>query len=261
MATELPTGEQGPRAAAPRFPDTRASVVERLRGEDPGARERALATVIETYWQPAYRHLRLQWRKGADDAADLTQSFFGAALERQFLATYDPARSRFRSFLRLCLDRHAANELEKSRREKRGGGARGLSLDFAGAEAELGARPGGAAADPDREFEREWMRSVLALALRRFRESSAARGKERRFALFERTYLGEEGARRPSQAELAAEHGVSPAHVNNELAAARREFREHVLAVLREISGTDQEFEQDARALLGADPEGGRAAP
>jgi hypothetical protein len=40
--------------------------------------------------------------------------------------------------------------------------------------------------------------------------------------------------------------------VTNELAAARREFRRIVLAVLREQCGSDEDFEAEAHALTGA---------
>jgi hypothetical protein len=39
--------------------------------------------------------------------------------------------------------------------------------------------------------------------------------------------------------------------VTNYLAAARREFRKEVLARLREMTATEAEFQNEARALLG----------
>ena len=57
------------------------------------------------------------------DAQDLTQGFFLRAFEKDFFAAYDPAKGRFRTFLRACLDRHLANEHDAARALKRGGGA------------------------------------------------------------------------------------------------------------------------------------------
>jgi len=42
--------------------------------------------------------------------------------------------------------------------------------------------------------------------------------------------------------------------VTNELAWARRAFREIVLDLLREVCATDDEFRAEARDLLGIDP-------
>jgi hypothetical protein len=41
--------------------------------------------------------------------------------------------------------------------------------------------------------------------------------------------------------------------VTNHLAWARRAFRRHVLDVLRSLAGSDAEFREDARELLGVD--------
>ena len=42
--------------------------------------------------------------------------------------------------------------------------------------------------------------------------------------------------------------------VTNELAWARRAFREIVLTLLRDICASDEEFRAEARDLLGVDP-------
>jgi hypothetical protein len=87
-----------------RFPITRLSVVERTRSGDAETRRVALATIIEAYWKPVYKYLRVKWSLDADEAADLTQEFFTSTLEKEVVEKYDPARARFRTYLRLCLD-------------------------------------------------------------------------------------------------------------------------------------------------------------
>lgn len=73
----------------------------------------------------------------ARDAEDLAQEFFSRAVQRGFFDDYDPERARFRTYLRTCLDRFAANARRDERRLKRGGGVTMLSLDVAGVEREL----------------------------------------------------------------------------------------------------------------------------
>ena len=44
------------------FPATRHSVIERIRDADPDARRDAFGDLVEGYWKPVYKHLRLTWR-------------------------------------------------------------------------------------------------------------------------------------------------------------------------------------------------------
>ena len=63
------------------------------------------------------------------DAEDLTQAFFAWLLERDWLEQADQQRGRFRSFLLTSFSRFLANEWDKARTQKRGGG-RIVSLPF-----------------------------------------------------------------------------------------------------------------------------------
>lgn len=234
------------------FPPTRASVVEALRSGDAAERERALGTLVAAYWRPVYRHVRRKWGKEHEEAADLTQDFFAELLTRDLLARYDARKARLRTYLRLCVDGLAANAAKAASRQKRGGGAAPLSLDFEGAREELERRAPGTDETPERAFEREWARSVLALALERLAVALEGRGKGIAYPLFEICELGA-GAAAPSYAELAERFGVSVSDVTNGLSLARREFRRTVLDLLRELTGSEEELRLEARALLGID--------
>src|SRR5688572_17741960 len=105
-------------------------MVEGARSPDPEQRRLAFERVVQAYWKPVYVYLRLRWRASAEDAEDLTQGFLARAFEKRFFDAYDPARARFRTFLRTCLDGYAANEQAAERRLKRGGAVAVLSCDF-----------------------------------------------------------------------------------------------------------------------------------
>ena len=49
------------------FPPTRLSVVARTRSEDQETRRLAFETLIEAYWKPVYKYLRLKWQLDPDD--------------------------------------------------------------------------------------------------------------------------------------------------------------------------------------------------
>jgi RNA polymerase sigma factor (sigma-70 family) len=233
------------------FPATRWSAIEGARSDDPVTRRRALDQIVAAYWRPVYKYIRARWRKSAPDAQDLTQEIFATLIEGGTLAGYQPARARLRTYLRSCVDALVANADRDARRQKRGGDTAPLSLEFELAEGEL-ARTGLPAEDGvEAFFEREWVRSLFALAIERMRRDFARRGKELHFRLFERYDLDDGEPGRATYAGLASEFAIAITDVTNHLAFARREFRRFTLDVLREMTATDDEYRREARALLG----------
>ncbi|HSB10344.1 MAG TPA: sigma-70 family RNA polymerase sigma factor [Blastocatellia bacterium] len=238
-----------------RFPITRISAIVAARSDDQAERTRAFESLIAAYWMPVYKYTRLKWNKPSEDAKDLTQGFFAEAMEKRFFDRYDPSKAKFRTFLRTCLDGFIANENKAASRIKRGGNATILSLDFDGAESQLMSAAQPAANAIDEFFDREWARSVLSLALERFRAQMTESGKVVHLRLFERYVLEEDEQLRPSYKALADEFKISTSDVTNYLAYSRREFRRIVLEKLRELTATDDEFRRETRALLGVEPE------
>jgi RNA polymerase sigma factor (sigma-70 family) len=235
------------------FPLTRHSVVAAAQGRDPEERVRALDAITISYWRPVYKYVRLRWRVEREDAEDFTQEFFSRLLEKDFLASYDPAKGKLRTFLRTCIDRLFMNQIRDARRQKRGDAAIHVSLDFEEAEHELAAST--QTASPEDYFEKEWVRTLFALAVERLRAQCQQARKTTQFAIFERYDLGDaDPEARPSYAALAREFHIAVTDVTNYLAFARREFRRAVLAQLRDMTGSDEEYQREARSLLGAEP-------
>ncbi len=231
-----------------KFPATRWSVIEAIRGRDPAEQTRALDTLFAAYWKPVYKYVRLRWNRPPEDAQDFTQGFFAEMLERDLLAKYDPLKSKLRTYLRLCADSFVMNQ--------DGGDAPHVALDFHAAEDELA----GTALDPasipspdslEEFFEKEWVRSLFALAVEDLRKLCAERERDRTFRLFEDYDLS--GDPDISYEKLAAAYSISVTDVTNALSWARREFRKFALQRLREICGTDEEFHREARAVFGSD--------
>src|SRR5688500_18721619 len=163
------------------FPATRLSVVERTRSDDAAVRRVALDTIIEAYWKPVYKYLRMKWSLTPDDAADLTQEFFTTALEKDVVEKYDPARARFRTYLRLCLDGFASNARKAERRLKRGGGVTLVPLDFETAEGEMATHEAAVDADVDELFYREWVRALLERSVADLQRAAEASGRPAMF--------------------------------------------------------------------------------
>ncbi len=237
-----------------RFPPTRRSVIEAARSIDAEERERALEALCAAYWKPVYKYVRWRWNRPADVAQDLTQGFFAELLERELLERFDSKKSRLRTYLRVCVDSFVSNEDKAGRRQKRGGNVLYVALDFAAAEEELGTTVMDPALIPSPEsleefFEKEWVRSLFALAVEDLRELCVARKRERTFHLFEAYDL--EGSEKISYQQLSKEYGISVTDLTNALAWARREFRRIALERLRELCGSEEEFQREARAAFG----------
>ncbi|HLJ17941.1 MAG TPA: hypothetical protein VKV15_25820 [Bryobacteraceae bacterium] len=213
------------------FPDTRHSAIDGVRSGDDAMRRHSLDTIANAYWEPVRAYLQVRWRETADTAAELTQAFFTKIIQTSVIASYEPARGLFRTYLRACLD----NFVLTARKQSQRGGAVPLDFDVPGT-----------AEPPDEVFHREWVRRLFWLAVEDLRASR----DEMRFRIFERYDLVD-STPRPTYVQLAQEYGVTPETITNYLAAMRRDFRKAVLNRLRELTATDREFRSEARTILG----------
>lgn len=233
------------------FPSTRRTLVAGAAALDVTRRRAAFDALVECYWRPAYKYVRLKWAAVPEDAEDLVQGFFSRAFEKRLFDRFDPSRARFRTYLRLCLDGYVQNERKAAKRLKRGGPMHLLPLDFDGAEHEIAGLSLERASDVDAFFHSEWIRTVFTASVDTMRQTMTASGHATRFELFERYDLHPAEDGRPSYASLAQELGITVHDVTNHLSAARRAFRRIVLATLRNLCVTDEEFRSEARDLLG----------
>src|SRR6202012_3836742 len=136
------------------FPTTRWTLV--VAAADPQRKEArsALVSLCEHYWYPLYAYLR---RRGypCDQAQDLTQDFFVRVLEGRYLDRADPEKGRFRSFLLTSLKFFVADEGDRQRARKRGGGMV-VTIACSSGEERYQREP---AHDetPERIYERRWV--------------------------------------------------------------------------------------------------------
>lgn len=249
------------------LPETRDTLVAALASSGDEDRHRALDLIARAYRAPVVALLARRWRLEPADAEDLAQEFLARAVEKGWFTRYDPARGRFRAFLRACVEDFARTVHRDASRLRRGGGATHLGLDAASGDAgrddaPAAGMPGRGVSEPalasdpdvDRLFEREWARSVLTIACDRLRAECEGTARAVAWRLFERYDLRDvPDDARPTYAMLAAESGEPVTQVTNHLAWARRRMREHVLATLRLLTGDEREYRDEVRALLGID--------
>jgi RNA polymerase sigma factor (sigma-70 family) len=233
------------------FPVTHLSVLERVRSQDASVRRLAFDDLARAYWKPAYHYMRLHWSLSPEAAEDAVQAFFTTAFEKQYLERYDVDKAKFRTFLRVCLDRFVQNLRKADAARRRGGGAPHLSLDFPGAEQELTQISGATASDAERFFHDETVRFLFSRAVESLKLSLERDGRAVIYRVFELHDLSP--GPETTYATVSSALGISVTQVTNHLHAARRRFREVALEQLRAMSASEDEYRREARDLFGLD--------
>ena len=122
-------------------------------------------------------------------AREETQAFFVWMLERGFLERADPARGRFRGFIKKSLANFLHDRERGRRTVKRGGTHEVLALPEGD---EAGALPDPAGRPPEAVLDELWRRELLAHAADALERELREQGKARVFAVFHDYFLGEE---------------------------------------------------------------------
>jgi RNA polymerase sigma factor (sigma-70 family) len=173
-----------------RFETTSWSLILQATADSSAVARGAMARLFEMYWPPIYAFIR---RKGhsAADAEDLTQAYFALFFEKDYVADFRPDAGRFRTFLRVSVSHFLANEWDRAKAQKRGGGQVPISIDAATAEERLRLEPVDRLT-PEIVFERQWAAAVLARCLDILRDEHAGPGGRDRFERL-KPFLGGEG--------------------------------------------------------------------
>jgi RNA polymerase sigma factor (sigma-70 family) len=225
------------------FPTTQWTLV--VAAGDPHGKEArsALGSLCEHYWYPLYAYLR---RRGypADRAQDLTQEFFIRVLEGRYLDRADPEKGRFRSFILTSLKFFVADEADRDRAQKRGGGTV-EPLEFPSGEQRYQREP---AHDetPERIFERRWALTVLDRVVERLREEFVQHGRPEHFDRLKVFLLGQSVA---PYAALACEMNTSEGALKVAIHRLRKRYRELFRQEIADTVADPAEVESELRFL------------
>jgi RNA polymerase sigma-70 factor (ECF subfamily) len=225
------------------FPTTRWTLV--VAAGDPHRKEArsALVSLCENYWYPLYAYVR---RRGysADEAQDLTQDFFIRVLEGRYLDRADQEKGRFRSFLLTSLKFFVADEEDRHRARKRGGGVL-VPLEFSSGEERYQREP---AHDetPERIFERRWALSLLDRVVERLRNEFVHHGRPEHFERLKMFLLGQSDA---PYAALAREMNTSEGALKVAIYRLRKRYRELFRQEIADTVADPAEVESELRYL------------
>jgi RNA polymerase sigma factor (sigma-70 family) len=228
----------------PLFPATRWSLV--LDAADDSAA--GLEDLCQHYWFPIYAVAR---RSGHDseDSKDLTQSFFAKLLEKGWLATADPNKGRFRTFLITAFKRFMINEWKRNQAAKRGGGQKLISLDTDTAES-LYASEDNQTLAPDALFDKHWALTLLDTAITRLAEEYQEAGRTEEYLKLKPCLTagrGETDYKRLAQ-DLSHTQGAARVAVHRLRKRYRVTFREEISRTVE----NEDEVENEMKELLNA---------
>ncbi len=227
------------------FATTHWSVVLAAQGESAAARN-ALEKLCRTYWRPLYVFVRRQGY-GVEEAQDFTQGFFALFLERRDLDSVRKEKGRLRSYLLTSLKHFLANERERAKAIKRGEGQQLISLEELHDRARFDLEPA-QTLTAEQIYERRWALTVLEQVLTRLGDEYLETGKA---ALFERLkeLLADEPGR-PSQAQVAAELGMTENAVKQAFHRLRERYRQTLREQIAHTVATPADIEDELRHLI-----------
>jgi DNA-directed RNA polymerase specialized sigma24 family protein len=210
-----------------------SSLTVRAAGDVHAANRRAALEQFLIRYQPVLKaHLVVKKGTSPEEADDLVQSFIQEKiLERNLLASFDPAKGKFRTFLLTSFDRFVIDLWRKNSREVRN--AEGI-----------GARERESISQPD-VFDVAWAMQVLAESVRRMQAECARKDRLDLWGIFEgRTLAPLRGISPVSYQLLAERHGlVSEKQAANRYTIAEAMFRRNFRQVIEEYADGDAEDE------------------
>ena len=231
------------------FPATRWSLV--VAAGDPHRKEArsALVSLCESYWYPLYAYLR---RRGysSDQAQDLTQEFFVRVIEGRYLDRAEPEKGRFRAFLLTSLKFFVADEEDRRRAHKRGGGMV-VPLEFSSGEERYQREP---AHDetPERIYERRWALSVLDRVVEKLRNEFVQHGRPDHFERLKVFLLGQSDAPYAALAqELNTSEGALKVAIHRLRKRYRELFRQEIADTVADPAAVESELRHLAAVLTG----------
>ncbi len=231
--------------ASGQFPATRWSIILAATGRPDAGAGRALDELCRAYWTPIYNFVRRSGR-GPEEAQDLTQAFFERVIEKDYVQQADRERGRFRSFLLGTLKHFLADEWDRSRALKRGGGCAWVSLDDPEAEARYQLESSHDLT-PDRSYDRRWAMALMERAMARMEDEYATWGR-REVCRGLLPLLS--GGRDAGFAEVASRLGLTEGAAKMTVQRMRRRFRELLRDEVRQTVASDAEIGEELRFLL-----------
>ena len=203
------------------FPTSIWSAILTVR-QDP---DRVKDLVVRRYREPIYEFVRRQGLPH-EDAEDVTQEVFIRVCREEFLARADRQKGKFRTLL-LAVTRHVIAQYRRYELSERRDRRRQIALGEFDAPAD---------APSDEEFDRLWVRNLVAQAMERLKDEPMMRAL--RLQMEGRSYQ-----------EIAAALGKSITDVTNHIHRSKDRLRRQIEEIIAEYSGREQAPDEIAELM------------
>ena len=230
------------------FSRTRWSLVRRAAVEGNAALG-ALDELLAIYWYPLYAWAGRGGRS-PEAASDGVQDFLAKVCAQNLIARANGERGRLRSWLLKSFANHLASEHEQATRQKRGGDATHVPIDWTGAETAYLAEPA-LMSSPAALYARTWALSLMEEALERVATHYA---ETNRTPLFDALLPAlESPLPEDTYAEVATRLSMTSAALRQASVRLRQRYRRALLdlAAIRLGITCEAQLEDELRALLG----------
>lgn len=231
------------------FPATSWSLVVKLSCSDE-QRAESVGRLFTLYHGAILAHLRRTWRKlPFEEIEDRAGAFFARLLEKDAFQGFDTGKSRFRTFLKMLLDRFARDVNDSEMAVKRGGKARHVS--FTGSVAQLEkVLADHDALSPEQILDEVVKQEFLARGIERLRAWADATGRAKQFEAYRLFVLeAEEGT---SRKDVAARLDMKEQDVANYVLGMRKRLKHEMHELLKPtVEDPDRDVEGEFEELFG----------
>ena len=228
------------------FNTTHWSIVLNAAGTDSEKAQTALADLCRTYWPPLFGYIQAQGHS-RHDAEDLVQEFFARLLAKNYLASADRSRGRFRSFMLSSLKHFMANEWDKARALKRGGGQIIIPIDLKTDETSAGIDPADNAT-ADKIFDRRWAMTLLDQVMARLARDYADRERGDIFESLRGVLIKDKDSLPYS--EIALQLGMTEAAIKMAVQRMRAHYRELLREEIAKTVVSEDQIDEEIRHLF-----------
>ncbi len=228
------------------FATTHWTVVLAASGSGSEQSDAALAKLCETYWYPLYAYARHQGN-GPEDAEDLTQQFFYRLLAKNFLATADRERGKFRTFLLASMKNFLVNEWKRAGRSKRGGTDPLLSFDLQTGEGRYSAEPVSQVV-AESLYDRQWAVALVEQVFTVLRAEYLASERGPLLDELKGFVWGEESS--ASYGEIGARLNMAEGTVKVSVHRLRQRFRQLLRDEVAQTVSRPEEIDGELRHLI-----------
>jgi len=243
----ISSSDPTPRPPDSSFRTTRWTRVLEARGDSPEAQS-ALSDLCAAYYAAVFAFIHREGRD-EDTARELTQEFFARILAKHGLDKVDPERGRFRSFLLGAAKHFLADERDRSRAAKRGGGQAPERIE-AGADTKTQLQiPDPASGPPaDAYFDWQWALALMERALGALETEFKAAGKGEQFEALKPWLVGETESL--PQKAAASRLGLTEGALKVAIHRLRKRFRELVRSEISQTVTDSGQVEEELRYLV-----------